>query len=209
MAARWQLRGNLRPLSGEASVQHAVGLVEHQDFHRVDGQRVALQQVQQSSRRRYHQVRTAAQGQHLGVHRHPAKHRANPHVQSLRPGLRQARHLHHQLAGRHQHQSPDRTTAGWCCGAGCDPVQQGQQIGRRFAGAGVCNGQNVLPVQHRANRRLLNRRDADKAGCMRGCAERRGQTECGKGHGIKRFGPKKMASSGGHLGARRFYAFLA
>ena len=126
LAARGQQCRNLRPLRSKAGVQHAVGLVEHQHFNGVDGKCIALQQIQQTPRRCHHQVCTATQSQHLRIHRHPAKHRAHPQVQSLPPGLRQAGHLHHQLAGGHQHQSPDGSFANRRCNTGCEPVQQGQ-----------------------------------------------------------------------------------
>jgi hypothetical protein len=47
------------PTGSKNGVQHAVGLVEHHNFYRVNGQRVALQQIEQTPRCRHHQVRTA------------------------------------------------------------------------------------------------------------------------------------------------------
>ena len=73
LAARWQLRCNARPLLRKACVEHAIGLVQHQRVHRIDCERMALQQIQQTPGRGHDQVGPPAQGQHLGVDRHATK----------------------------------------------------------------------------------------------------------------------------------------
>lgn len=53
--------------------QQPVGLIQDQVLHIRQRQGVVIQQVQQATRRRHHDIRTTAQGQHLGVARDTAK----------------------------------------------------------------------------------------------------------------------------------------
>ena len=79
---RWQQRQHPRQLVGETELQQAVGFVEHQQLHRLQGQRVVCHQIEQAPWRGHHDVGTAAQAHHLRVDRHPAKQYR--HLETLR-----------------------------------------------------------------------------------------------------------------------------
>lgn len=103
---RRQLREDAAQFLGEAQVEQAVGLVEHQRGDRVEPQRVVLDQVEQPARRGDDQVGTAAQAHELRIDRHAAEdHRdAQPVGQCAREVAQGLADLGRELARGHQHQ---------------------------------------------------------------------------------------------------------
>jgi len=58
----------------ESHIQHPVGLVEHEEFHLAEPQRVAGHQVEQAPGRGDEHVDAALHRAHLRAHRHAADH---------------------------------------------------------------------------------------------------------------------------------------
>ncbi len=75
---RQQLQNALQ-LVGKTQIKQTVGLIQHQRFDLANAQSIVIEQIKQAPRRGHHNVRAAAQAQHLRINRHPAKHDGNLH----------------------------------------------------------------------------------------------------------------------------------
>ncbi len=158
LAVARQRREHPPHVGQEAHVEHAVGLVEHQHLEIVEPRVVVLEMVEQASRGRHQDVDTAAEGALLRP--------GGDAAEDGRPGLRDMGgerrqvlgDLRRQLAGGSQHQGSR--------GAGrpaAQPLQDGQQEGRRLAAAGHRAGEHVAPGEGRRDRLDLDRSGLDEA----------------------------------------------
>ena len=142
----------------ETQVQQAVRLVQHQQLDVGQGERVAVNQVQQAPGRGHHNVGAAAQAHHLRVDGHAAENDGD--LQGLALGLGQGAngltHLRRQLTRRHQHQGLRSARAHQR--ALLQPLQQGQRKRGRFARTGLGGAQHIAPLQRRGNGSQLNGR---------------------------------------------------
>jgi hypothetical protein len=92
-------------LRGEAHVEHAVGLVEHQHLHGGKVHGALAQMVYQAARGGYHHVGVPAQFLHLAVNALAAYYHGGPHPHGRGELLHHRGHLQRQFAGGHQHQA--------------------------------------------------------------------------------------------------------
>jgi hypothetical protein len=134
-------------------IEHAVGLVEHQDRDAGQIHRTLLGEVEQSPRRRDKNVAAASKSGDLRVDVHAAEHlhHAQRHVLAVIAGA--LGDLGGELAGRRQHQC-SRSSGG---GARAQPLQDGEHETRGLAGAGLRARQYVAPREHRGYRLKLDR----------------------------------------------------
>nr|GEU28390.1 putative uridine nucleosidase 2 [Tanacetum cinerariifolium] len=137
-------------LFAEAQVQQAVRLVQHQHRHARNLERVMVDQVQQPSRRGNHDIGAAAQGHHLRVDRHAAKHNRHlyRHRQMRHQLAHRLSHLRRQLARGHQDQAMQLARA---VAVVEQRLQQRQHEGGGFAGTGLGRAQQVLAAQDGGN----------------------------------------------------------
>ena len=156
LALRGQHAEKARQLVGKAQVEQPVSLVEHQDFERIEAQRVVVDQVEQAARCRNHHVAAAAQGHQLRVDRDATERDGD--LEALGESLGQALHrfadLNRQLARGRQDQ---RSQAFAAVVAGQQTLQQRQAEGSRFARAGLRQTQHVRTAQDGGNGGGLDR----------------------------------------------------
>jgi hypothetical protein len=141
----------------EAHVEHAVGFVQHQDFHLVERHGALVDQIEQTARRCHQHFDAVGERAHLAVDRHAAngeRDRERPHVPSI--GAEAVRNLARQFAGRRQHQD----AAGLLFrpqALGIEVIQDRQREGRGLARAGLRDADDVAALQHDGNGLILDR----------------------------------------------------
>ena len=139
-------------------VEHAVGLVEHEDAQRCQAQARARQVVEHASGRADDHVRAVRQARRLVAQRHATAQGEHLHVVF---GSRQAshllRHLVGKFAGRAQHERLDLEAPA------VDAPEQGQREGGRLAAAGLGLRDDIGTGQRVRQRRRLHRRHLDIA----------------------------------------------
>ncbi|MNO99419.1 hypothetical protein D3C76_911880 [compost metagenome] len=182
LPARGQRGEQLVQLAGEAEVEHAVGLVEHQGLQLGELHRVLPVQVEQPPRRRHQHVDTLAQLQHLRVDAHPAVGHGGAQRHMLAVGAEAGVDLLGQLAGRHQHQRPRRI--GRHLRAFLEQtLQQRQGETGGLACAGLRRGEQVAALEHGGNGPGLHRRRRLVVEPFEGAQQGFDQAEGGEGHG--------------------------
>ena len=138
----------------KAHVQHAVGLVHHQDLRLRQVQRLLLHVVEQAARGGDQDFHPGAQGGGLRRHVHAAEHHGRAQRRMARVGLDVVGHLVGQLAGRRQDQRPHRVPRRRSAVAGMRQQQldDRQRKAGGLAGAGLRRAHHVAPLQHHRNR---------------------------------------------------------
>ena len=142
----------------EAHVEHAVGLVEHQDLHLAQVQHALLLQVKQTSGGGYQQVHAFFELGDLRVHAHTAKNDGAGQVQVFAVSAYAFFHLGREFAGGREHQGADANAAKFVFGRGRggEALQHGQGKRCGFAGAGLRAAQQVVAGQHQGYGLRLN-----------------------------------------------------
>ncbi|MNS87259.1 hypothetical protein D3C72_1211970 [compost metagenome] len=145
----------------EAHVEHAVGFVQHQQFHlgEVDG---ALRHVvEQPARRGHDDIDAALEGLDLRVDAHAAEHHHRAQLQVFAIVADALLHLGGKLTRGGQHQC-----AHWHAGAArgriagggfAQQLQHRQREARGLAGAGLGAGEQVATFENGRNGLRLNR----------------------------------------------------
>ena len=107
---RRQQLEDAREFVGEAQIQQAICLVQHQRFHGRKAQCVLVNQVKQAPWCCHDDVCTTAQAHHLRIDRYAAEHDGgfDRHRQMLRDAVNHLPQLRCQLARGHQNQHRDR-----------------------------------------------------------------------------------------------------
>ena len=122
----------------EAHVEHAVGLVEHEDLHLGEIDVAALLQVEQAAGCGHQQVDAPAQLLELGLVAHAAVDGGDALAGVLGAVAGHVLDLAGQLAGGGDHEGADG-----CACATAHQLQGGQDEGGRLAGAGLGAAQDV------------------------------------------------------------------
>ena len=132
----------------EAHVEHLVGLVEDEDLRARQHDAALLDVLEEPAGRGDEDVDAAAHGIDLRPVRDAAVHQGDGQVRVASVGLEALRDLRRELARRRQDErarapphAPGRLVGG-------EPVQDRQREGRRLAGAGLGDAQQVLAGQH-------------------------------------------------------------
>src|SRR5690625_1528855 len=145
----------------KAHVQHAVGLVQNEDFYGAQIQRAALGVVNQPARGGNNDIQPAPERLQLAVHADTAKNGVTAQRQLLAAGAQAVVHLGGQFAGGRQNQRPRMPLARALFRTRAfrkQALQQRQRKGRGFAGARRRAGQQITALQGRRNGFGLNRR---------------------------------------------------
>ena len=197
-----QLGQDLPKLIAKTQLQQAVGLIQHQRLHLLQGQGVVRQQVQQPSGGCHHHVGAATQRHHLRVDRHTA-HRTDqvwPARQFTPQSGEDIADLQRQLTGRHQDQLRQHPRLARRCHE--EALQRRQHVGGGLTRAGRCQRYHVPAFQQQRNGLLLDRRRRQVTGLLQGLLQGGQhigrQAELGKRHGG---GPGRRRMAG-----RRVYA---
>ena len=194
------LRAQLRDaadVGGEAHVEHAIGLVEHQCVQRGEAQRAAVEVVEHAPRRADDDVRAVLQALGLVAQRHAAAQRERLHVVfAARESADLGGDLVGELACRAQHQRLHRERLGLAV-----EFQLGQQRERErggLAAAGLRLHDQVVAGERERQARRLHRRhrevaERDEVGELRRRQrQRRERQDAGRG---------LACSRGGRIGA--------
>ncbi|MOA11897.1 hypothetical protein D3C78_1318580 [compost metagenome] len=171
----------------EAHVEHAVGFVEHQDFHVGQVNLALAGQVEQAARAGDQNVHTLGNGLDLRVHADTAENAGADQWQVTGIDLEAVMHLGCQFAGRgqDQHARLARAMALRLVGvAGREQAledRQGETAG--FTSTCLCGDHQVAALQHGGNRPLLHGGRLGVARSLDSADKSLGETEGSKGHG--------------------------
>ncbi|KAF5049970.1 hypothetical protein DSECCO2_434260 [anaerobic digester metagenome] len=148
-----QLGHDAAQIGQEAHVEHAVGLVQNQCVHVGQVDETAVQQVEQASRTG-HQDAGLGGRLDLGRLAHPAEDRGATDARLLAQGDERLVNLQGQFAGRGQNENAHRAALR---DRSLDhALQQRQGEGRRLAGAGLGQAEDILAVEDRGDGLNLN-----------------------------------------------------
>ena len=127
-------------VGNETHVEHAVGLVDHQDLDAVQQQLAALEMVEQPARRGDHHIGAAIELAVLIVIGHPADQQRHGELMALAEDLEMVGDLRGQFAGGFQDQRPGHARPG---APALEPGQHRQHEGRGLAGSGLRDAKHV------------------------------------------------------------------
>ena len=137
----------------EAHLEHLVGLVEDEEAQLTQVERALLEVVHDPARRADDDVHAAAQRAELHAVGLPAVD--GQHVHARQPSgipLEGLAHLEGELSRGSEHERLRRLLLE------VELAEDGQREGRRLAGAGLREADDVPPLEQRRDRRLLDRR---------------------------------------------------
>ena len=164
----------------EAHVEHAVGFIEHQDLDPIETQRMALHEIEQAARSRNQHVDAVLERAHLPADRHAADRERGCDAQVAPVGVEAVEDLSRQLAGGAEHQHA-AALALRRASVGAERVQDRQRKGRRLAGAGLGDPDDVAPAHGGRYGLGLDRCGSDVVFLRKGAGDRLCQAE-----GVKR-----------------------
>ena len=154
----------------EAHVEHAVGLVQHQELDAREVHAAAVHVVLEPARRGDRDVERLPQLRELQAERHAADQQRGGELLPAAVAVRRLLHLHRELARRREHQHARALARDLRRRA--QPLQPRQHEGRGLAAAGLRRDQQIAARQHRGNRFALHRRRPGIAEARRGYPER-------------------------------------
>ena len=149
----------------EAHVEHAVGLIEHEDFNLREIDRTLAVEIEQSTRRCHHDIDTVTHGLNLWIDAHTTEDAGRGHRQKLAVDTNALFHLRGQLASGREDQCAGKFFAArtvgrwqWRLRGKHQPLQHRQHKARRFSGTGLGTTEQIPAFEHRWDGLLLNRR---------------------------------------------------
>jgi hypothetical protein len=163
----------------EAHVEHAVGLVQDEGLNAVELNMPLFDEVKQAARRGDQDVDASRQSLHLRILAHAAEHGGAAQASVAAVGGKGIQDLDGQLAGGRQHQETCGTRLRAPVGLD-QALQKRQREGRRLAGSGLGDAQQVLALQEERDGGRLDRRRHGVALGLKGAQERLGQVKVGK-----------------------------
>ena len=177
-----QARDDLPDVVDEAHVEHAVGLVEDEDFDPVESDGAVLHEVHETPWRGDEDVDAACEGTDLLAHRHTADGESDAPLEMTGHRSGSFEDLRRQFARRAEHEDAAalrrRTPF-----AGRETVENRQREGRRLAGPGLGDADQVAPGENNGNRRRLDRRRVGVALVGERTKNGLGKAEVSKLHG--------------------------
>ncbi|MNF77489.1 hypothetical protein D3C84_596370 [compost metagenome] len=167
-----QAREDLLDVMHEAHVEHAVGFVQHQDFHMGQIHGTLADQVEQATGAGHQDVDALGHGLHLGVHADTAEDAGADEFQVTGIDLEAIVHLGGQFAGggQHQHAWLFRAVAVLAIRMTVGEQQFEDRQGEAAGFTRPCLGGNhqVAALQHGGNGPLLHRGGLGVARCLDG-----------------------------------------
>ena len=179
-----QDRQHLLDVVHEAHVEHAVGLVEHEELDAAQVQRALAVVVEQPARRGHQDVDAALEAVDLRAHADAAEHHHARELEMLAVVAHALLDLGGEFAGGGEDQRADRPAALAVLDrmARGQAVQQRQREACRLAGAGLRAGEQIAAGENRGNRLLLDRGGGVVALFADGAKEGLGQAQFVKRH---------------------------
>ena len=157
LSLRRQQREDALHVMDEAHVEHAVGFIQHQNFHLRQIHRLLIRMIEQTPRCRHQNIHAFFQGIDLRRNAHAAKNHRRAQRQIFAVSAHALFDLRRQLAcGRHN-QRAHRMRARLGQGRH-QPLQQRQRKCSGLAGAGLRARKDIATVENDRNRLHLHRR---------------------------------------------------
>ena len=163
---------------GEAHVEHLVGFIEHEHLDQAEIERAAAHVIEHAARRADDDFGAAPQRANLVIHRRAAIDGHDVQVRALRVFVQRLRHLHRELACRHEHERADLAAAALAVAR--ELVEERQRERRGLAGAGGGLAEHVAAGDQDGNGFSLDRRGLFVAERGHGGDQRSRQSERGK-----------------------------
>ena len=182
LALLGQQREHLADVADEAHVEHAVGLVQHQEFDAREVERALADVVEQAPRGGDQDVDTLLERTDLRVDVDAAEHHQRGERQMLAVGLDRFFHLGGEFARRGEDQAARAAGWVWVHVRSGQHVQQRQRETRGLAGAGLRRGEQVATRQHLGNGLGLDGRGVRVARLADGAQDGFCQREAGESH---------------------------
>ncbi|MFO0637363.1 MAG: hypothetical protein U0168_31445 [Nannocystaceae bacterium] len=170
----------------EALVEHAVGLVEHEDLDAAQIDLAATVQIEQPSRRGDEDVDALGQLAQLRCLGDAAEDHRVPQIEVLAVGLEAGADLGRELARGREHQRAQHRVV---AGARVDALQDRQGERGGLAGAGLGAADDVAAREHGADGLLLDRRGLAVACLLHGAEDRGLEAQLVEGHGGGLYSP--------------------
>ncbi|CFE00772.1 Uncharacterised protein [Bordetella pertussis] len=166
LALRRQQADDAFEIGQKAHVEHAVGLVEHQDADLAEVDVLLLDVIEQAPRRGHQDFATAPQGFLLRTDVHAAEHHGAAQRRMQAVALDAFVNLVGQFPRGRENEGPHRVARRRCAGIGQrhQAMQDRQRECRRLAGAGLGGAHHIAAFHYDRNRLRLNRRGIRIAG---------------------------------------------
>ena len=160
----------------EAKVEHLIDLVEHQKFDRSKTCDAGVEMIEEAAGRRNQNVEARLKRADLGAMRHPAEHDCDLEAKSIGEIAKALGDLAREFTRRAQHEHAG--AASWRrAPVGHDPVEDRQGEGRRLAGAGLSDANEIPALHQRRDCLQLNWGRTRKAKFGQRNIEGRGEAE--------------------------------
>ena len=168
-----QHRDDLADIADEAHVEHAIGFVEHQDFHTRQVDRALLQVIEQPARGGDQDIDPVLQLADLRIDADAAEYHHRGQLGVLAVIAKALLDLGRQFAGRGQHQRANRRAALRIAHRRlvAQPLQDRQRKAGGLAGAGLGAAHQVATAEHGRNGLRLDRRGKGIAALGNGANE--------------------------------------
>ena len=162
-------------------MKHAVGLIEDEHFKRAEIELLAADEIDQTSRRGDDHVHALVHGFNLRFLLHAAEDggHADGQAAAVRPDV--FHDLHRELAGGGEDESLGDARLALPIAQG-NAVEHRQHEGRGLAGAGLGDGDQVVPLHHLGNGRRLNRSRAGVTCFLNGAEDFFSKSEVAERH---------------------------
>jgi hypothetical protein len=137
----------------KAHVEHAIGLVEHEDLDALEGERALPHQVEEAAWGGHHDVHAALELGDLGPFAHAAEDHRVIEVQAVAIARDARADLAGQLAGGGD---DEPAQVGRIAGRHVEALEHGERERRRLASAGLRAAEDVAPLEGGRDGRLLD-----------------------------------------------------
>ncbi len=176
----------------KTEVEHAIGLVEDENFGLAKARRPAIEVIFETARRRDQNVEAAREGLNLRTMRHAAEDNGSGEGKARAKTPEALGDLTRQFACRTQNQHAAAIARGGAI-MRCEIMENGKREGRRLAGAGLGYANEVAPRHDGGNGLRLDRRGMRVTLFGQGMEKRRGETEPGEFSQFQSFLKRELA----------------
>ena len=160
----------------EAKVEHLIDLVEHQKLDRAETGDAGVEMIEKPAGRRDQHIEAGLKRAYLSAMRHAAEHDRDLQPKSVGQVTEALGDLACEFAGRAQDEHTRAASRRWAP-VGDEPVEDRQREGRRLAGAGLSDADQVAALHQRRDGLDLNWGRTRKAEFGQRCIEGRGKAE--------------------------------
>ena len=155
LPARGKLGNELAKRPDEPEVEHLIGLVEDEDFRGIECDVLPFHMVDQAAWRGDENINSALKGVDLRTVAHATVHNRNFQAEMTSVGAEAFTNLIGELPGRREDQRP-RAAARRRAAVRIELMKNGKSESGRLSGSGLCNPEQVAPLEDERNGLRLN-----------------------------------------------------